>query len=378
MQATGNTASNMKYNPNHVQPEISSDFDDSDRVLERYIRQKYDQRSFTNGMISRSTVVADSPYDYDDIASISPPKSSKRRLFGTKLGFNLRSTSFTTLKSDRLRSPTSFTSPQSRDGSLSPTKVNKQSRVLGSSIGNQGDEGDFDAKLARLRDMGFKNSRRNSDVLKSLNGSIQRTVETLVRLNKVGEDDNISAEQFNSDIRSQPPSSTQSAELSPVNQASLGLPTNPVEYTTTRSHSAVPSTNTDPFLFAPPNSLPFVNTGLSATTTTTNPFFHYQSQQSIMSPTNIAPQFIDYNNATRSQQAYLPPSLYSSYQFPQTQPPTMLPRLDKASIMALYDLPQIMSNSTISQQQPHLQGQQGSFNNNQSTTNPFMRNGQYG
>lgn len=63
---------------------------------------------------------------------------------------------------------------------VSPPRVNKPSRVFGSSVSTPGDG--LDAKLATLRGMGFPDEKRNSQVLKGLNGNLEKTVEALIRL----------------------------------------------------------------------------------------------------------------------------------------------------------------------------------------------------
>jgi hypothetical protein len=58
--------------------------------------------------------------------------------------------------------------------------VNKPSRVFGSNINTSGDG--LDSKLTTLRDMGFADEKRNTTVLKGLNGNLDRAVEALIRL----------------------------------------------------------------------------------------------------------------------------------------------------------------------------------------------------
>jgi hypothetical protein len=59
--------------------------------------------------------------------------------------------------------------------------MNKQSRVFGAAVGEEGLE-DLEAKLERLRDMGFTDEKRNTAVLKGLSGNLEKSIETLVRL----------------------------------------------------------------------------------------------------------------------------------------------------------------------------------------------------
>lgn len=98
-----------------------------------------------------------------------PPKPTGR------FGFGLRKAA---------TSPRSLTPPVSPGlGSFgqdnSPPRVNKPSRIFGSNVAS-GDG--LEAKLATLRDMGFPDDKRNTTVLKGLNGNLDRTVEALIRL----------------------------------------------------------------------------------------------------------------------------------------------------------------------------------------------------
>jgi hypothetical protein len=52
--------------------------------------------------------------------------------------------------------------------------------VFGSNVNTSGDG--LDSKLATLRDMGFPDEKRNSTVLRGLNGNLDRAVEALIRL----------------------------------------------------------------------------------------------------------------------------------------------------------------------------------------------------
>lgn len=95
-----------------------------------------------------------------------PPKPTGR------FGFGLRKTS--TSKSPPVSPGLGF------GQETSPPRVNKPSRVFGSNVHTSGDG--LDSKLATLRDMGFPDDKRNSTVLKGLNGNLDRTVEALIRL----------------------------------------------------------------------------------------------------------------------------------------------------------------------------------------------------
>ncbi|KAI9880276.1 MAG: hypothetical protein M1830_004395 [Pleopsidium flavum] len=177
MKRNGNLSSNRAYNPQNVKPSIPLDVDEVDSAMERFIRQKYEHRSFSGGT-ARPTVRQNtgSTRSSEEQPPPLPPKPGKR------FGFGLRAASSTFPLSRTAReSP-----PESPDGRTgfggppSPIHVNKQSRVFGASIGGTG--ATFDSKLETLRDMGFADEKRNSAVLKGLSGNLERAVETLVRL----------------------------------------------------------------------------------------------------------------------------------------------------------------------------------------------------
>ncbi|TKX22203.1 hypothetical protein C1H76_5596 [Elsinoe australis] len=174
MKRVGNITSNRTFNPKNVKPSIPIDVDEADGVMERFIRQKYEQRAFISGAQPARQRAGSTSSD-DGQRPPLPPKPGK------KFGFGLRSTSSTVARqgSEKFTPPLS-PSYTGSNGSSSPARTNKQSRVLGSAVGNPDD--DFDAKLATLRDMGFKDNRRNSTILKSLNGNVDRAVEALVRI----------------------------------------------------------------------------------------------------------------------------------------------------------------------------------------------------
>lgn len=178
MKRNGNVASNRTYNPQNKKPQIPLDVDEVDSALERFIRQKYDQQSFSSNA-PRLAVRHDtgSTRSSDDQPPPLPPKPGKRFAFG------LRSVS-SVLPSSRSNRTTPATSPDGSTGfgaPPSPIRVNKQSRVFGASVGGTNGE-DMDAKLGTLRDMGFPDDRKNASILKGLGGNLERTIEALVRL----------------------------------------------------------------------------------------------------------------------------------------------------------------------------------------------------
>lgn len=175
MKRNGNITSNRTYNPQNKKPQIPLDVDEVDSALERFIRQKYDQQSFSSNA-HRPAVRHDtgSTRSSDDQPPPLPPKPGKR------FNFSLRSVS-SALPLSRSNHTTPPTSPDEFGAPPSPIRVNKQSRVFGASVGGTNGE-DMDAKLGTLRDMGFTDDRKNASILKGLGGNLERTIEALVRL----------------------------------------------------------------------------------------------------------------------------------------------------------------------------------------------------
>lgn len=176
MKRNGNTNSNRTYNPRNTKPSIPLDVDEVDAALERFIRQKYDQQLFSGGGNSTKRHDTGSTRSSEDLPPPLPPKPPKR------FGFGLRSASATVTASKPAQdSPPR--SPEARDryrSPPSPIRLNKQSRVFGASVGSSGEN--IESKLATLKDMGFPDEKRNSNILKGLGGNLERTIESLVRL----------------------------------------------------------------------------------------------------------------------------------------------------------------------------------------------------
>lgn len=173
MKRIGNVISNRAFNPQNIRPDIPTDADEVGGVMERFIRQKYEQKAFLASRARSHTTGGASISSSEGIPPPLPPKPTK------KFGFSLRSSSATQPKYTPPLSPALTGS----DGRATPPmgRMNKPSRVFGSAVGNQ-EEDTFDTKLASLREMGFSDTRRNSMVLKSVNGSLEKAIETLVRL----------------------------------------------------------------------------------------------------------------------------------------------------------------------------------------------------
>lgn len=177
MKRNGNVNTNRTFNPQNTKPPIPLDVDEVDAVLERFIRQKYDQQLFSGGR-TRAAVRNDtgSTRSSEGEPPPLPPKPGKR--FG--LGLRSASSALPLQRSLPASPPHSPPGTNGFGGPPSPIRVNKQSRVFGASVGGGG--GEMEVKLTQLRDMGFNDERRNLSVLKGLGGNLERTIESLVRL----------------------------------------------------------------------------------------------------------------------------------------------------------------------------------------------------
>ncbi|RAK82516.1 putative GTPase activating protein for Arf [Aspergillus fijiensis CBS 313.89] len=214
MKSHGNNIMNKIFNPKNVKPPVPTDVDESDSCMERFIRQKYQHRSLDESK-QKPPSRHDSGYDRSPEGSPPPLPPKPARPFG----FGLRSASSAT-NLNRI-SNRSASSPQSdRFDSPSPA------------LGARKASGDpsFDSKLATLRDMGFTNERRNAIALRELNGNLDKTIETLMRL----------GEGNGSVVR--PPASA-SASTPSVDSSKFG---NPFDQLDSRP-AAQPSSNFNPF-----------------------------------------------------------------------------------------------------------------------------------
>ena len=148
--------------------------------MERFIRQKYDQQLFSGGSSTRAPAARAPVQHYtgssDDQPPPPPPKTGKR------FGFSLRSASsaLPLSRSSQDSSPISPDFPRKVSRAPSPIRINKQSRIFGASLGLT-EEG-MEWKLVTLKEMGFPDDKRNSNILKGLNGDLERAIESLVRL----------------------------------------------------------------------------------------------------------------------------------------------------------------------------------------------------
>jgi hypothetical protein len=178
MKRIGNAVSNRLFNPRNINPAIPIDIDEVDGVMERFIRQKYEQKSLSEPQSATTQHTGSS--SSDDRTPQLPPKPSKR------FTFSLRSTSSSLPLPRSERSPP--VSPGldgfglGRRGSReSPQRRTKPSKIFGADIGGSRAD-NYELKLITLREMGFPDDKRNLTILKGENGNVDRAVATLIRL----------------------------------------------------------------------------------------------------------------------------------------------------------------------------------------------------
>jgi hypothetical protein len=275
MKSNGNVVSNQLYNPKNVKAEIPIDVDEVDGVLERYIRQKYEHRSFSGGIgggggrqpAAKHYTGSTSTGSLGDDPPPLPPKPGK------KFGFSLRSSSssFTgRRKQDVFTPPLSPTyNGNERAAEPASTKSSKPSQIFGMRITSVNNN--FDQKLNTLRDMGFTDARRNSEVLKSTNGILDKAVDILAQM---AEEEMVSGSK-ETPLRTLTPVSMSSSAFNGISvdkrrqpdkkasdpwealdeqipQRSATVPLPQTQFPPRSASAALPSGNWNPFLSQPP------------------------------------------------------------------------------------------------------------------------------
>lgn len=176
MKKMGNTKSNLYFNPNGIKPSIPLDVDEADPAMERFIRQKYEKKAYMADAPPKLPIEpmhAESTGSSGDYPPPPPPKHGRR------FGFGLRSSS-SALVLGRSQGPRENSR---KETDITSIQVKKSSnKVIGASIGVTESEQGLGWKLLQLKEMGFQDEQKNSNILKGLDGDLERTVESLVRL----------------------------------------------------------------------------------------------------------------------------------------------------------------------------------------------------
>jgi hypothetical protein len=256
MKRIGNTVSNRLFNARNVKPAIPVDIDEVDGVMERFIRQKYEQKTLSEPQSATTQHTGSS--SSDDRTPQLPPKPSKR------FTFSLRSTS------SSLPLPRSEKSPPvspgldgfglGRRGSRgSPQRRTKPSKIFGADIGGSRAD-NYELKLITLREMGFPDDKRNLTILKGENGNVDRAVATLIRL---GEGSRASSGR-SSPVPETPPkdedyvpginvekNASTGAKMNPFDRLDLqekALPPPPIEEQVFSHQATIPNNTYNPFM----------------------------------------------------------------------------------------------------------------------------------
>ncbi|CAK7271586.1 Protein gts1 [Sporothrix epigloea] len=207
MRKVGNAASNKVYNCAGRKLLFPIDADEADAAMERFIRQKYVDRAFSESIdYDRHRRIGSS--GSDDTPPPLPPKTPGRfgtrsasatMPFSSKVEHDISSANNLSQYSNargRYESgvyppasplPRAMFYPRSESSGSGPRIRKKISQVFGSSNNLDG-SGNLKANLASLREMGFSDERRNTVVLKSVSWDLEKAVEILARMGDVGVD----------------------------------------------------------------------------------------------------------------------------------------------------------------------------------------------
>ena len=188
MKQNGNVVANKIYNPKNRRPDIPLDADEVDSAMERYIRKKYQEKSLSDGKplppARNDPDIHYSRNDTDTYPSRSPGNSSPPPLppkKGKFFGFGLRavSSAHPLSKHDKKNSPVE---PRvDRAFRIGSETYNDPPRSGG---GPRMSEDDLQKQLIVLREMGFRDTQRNTALLRATDGDVERTIATLIKMDE--------------------------------------------------------------------------------------------------------------------------------------------------------------------------------------------------
>jgi len=238
--------SNKLYNPEGKKPPVPIDAEEMDSVMERFIRQKYVTRTLSTNKKG--------DIDLDERPPPLPPKTPSR--------FGLRSaSSLFPLGGRSKKSSHEPTSP--REVPPRPPPRPRSPGVFGARVDrdDRSEKDDTEQKLAKLRDMGFTDEKRNAMVLKGVGGNLEKAVEALIRLGE----GNLAGGRSGTSLTGPP----RSATLPVTRTLTLSAPSNVVSE---RARPISPaSTNPFDMLDTPPPPQP-LSTQSTGTLQTKNPY----------------------------------------------------------------------------------------------------------
>jgi hypothetical protein len=361
MRSNGNVVSNQLYNPKNVKAEIPIDVDEVDGVLERYIRQKYEHRSFS-GVVGGGAGRQPAAKHYTGSTSTGslgddpPPLPPKP---GKKFGFSLRSSSssFTgRRKQDVFTPPLSPTyNGNERAAEPASTKSSKPSQIFGMRITSVNNN--FDQKLGTLRDMGFTDARRNSEVLKSTNGILDKAVDILAQM---AEEEMVSGSK-ETPIRTLTPVSMSSSAFNGISVDKRRQPDKKSSDPWEALDEQIPQRSATVPL--PQTQFPPRSASATLPTGNWNPFLSQQPPQQSQQSIEQSFQNLQVSQPVPIQQQYAQPQ--AQYQSNPWQQPT--------NPWGGQQMPQQQTvDSTYGQQYPQQQQQQQLLSP-QQTGNPFLR-----
>jgi hypothetical protein len=179
MKRNGNTAVNKVYNPKNRSPDMPLDVDEVDSAMERFIRKKYQDRNLlevSTRLQMRNEGSPPVPPKSPESPPPPPVPSKKGRFFG--FGLRASSSAYPLSKHDKKKLP-----PEPRVESAFTIDSNDYASMSRMSDARAPiSDAELQRKLLQLRDMGFSDTKRNMNMLRRLNGNVERTVAALVQL----------------------------------------------------------------------------------------------------------------------------------------------------------------------------------------------------
>ncbi|CUS07063.1 unnamed protein product [Tuber aestivum] len=207
MRSRGNVISNTVHNPDASKHPVPLNGEDSDSLMERYIRSKYEYKSFMRETVQpqNSSTSSISSGASSSTSGLSLPSSASSN---SSFPSSNASTSSARITAPPTRSVSTgyvaSRNPPARTSSPSPSSSSKVSQVLGLGSMPYTDARQappvgpvvfphgmvtappYQEQLQSLKDMGFKDERKIMEVLKSVNGKIIEASEILLRLGNNG------------------------------------------------------------------------------------------------------------------------------------------------------------------------------------------------